>query len=403
MRRLAPTLLIAMLAIGCGENQRAAYLDTSGGTGGVGGSSSSSSAAGRANRGTPSMPLPFPLIDHSDTACEEISASRTTIYESNEPLTDLQRAGSHWVASSAVENGFVVFDDAGKQATHELVALGDLDRAQAIDSGVVVVALSASGLSAARFDLAGKIDGETTLVSDTTPYELAVGHSSDNVLTIWSTLTSVHARALTKHAKPVADAFELEAGITKDHFSAVIAPVAGSRFAVAWSARDAADGMFRTQIAIVDAQGVSDSVRILLSGALEQRAIALAPTSEGFVLLLEYGGAPLLMLLDPAGARRATDHRLLGAVQAFDLAVFNDQIVVAAGRSDHRDALRLFDHDAQPTSGWLCLNEASTEIAHAVSVYADDSGFAALYRAADGSEVLLKSRAAPSPQAAQSP
>ncbi len=70
--------------------------------------------------------------------------------------------------------------------------------------------------------------------------------------------------------------------------------------------------------------------------------------------------------------------------------MFGDEIMDSAVRDDHRDALRRLGPDGRPKSGWLCLGAPSTEVEHSVSVSADSLGFAAIHRAPDGSQVLVR-------------
>jgi hypothetical protein len=332
-------------------------------------------------------------VDEPSSACEGTIESELKVYGPNEvsPLGVLQPIADGWATSALVDNGVLMLDSDGTNPSKGFVALASLDRVVATDEGLLVASLSDEGIVTAHFDLEGHKKGKSTSLTDDTAYELGIGRSSEQALVVWSTLHTVFARAVASaDGAPVADAFSLESGIVKDDFSVAIGQSGPLEFVVVWSERDPDNRKYTTRLAFADAQGIIGEPRTLLSDWNEQRTLSLAPIGDDFALLVAYDAAPVVFLLDSDGAPKGSGRKLIGARQAFDLAVFGDELMVSAVRDDWRDALRLLSFDLRPKAGWLCLSEASTEVEHSVSVSADALGFAAIYRAPDGSEAFVR-------------
>ena len=405
MRYLHSISILGLLAsaVACGPEERPLAADWNGSAGAAGssaagaagssgsaGESGSAGAAGAAGGGDETTP---PIVDEPSTPCEGSVQSTQTIYAPGgvSPLGALQPIADGWTATAQIDNGFMLFDADGKNSTPQLTSFGTMDRVLSTGDGLLVASLVETGIDVASFDLDGVMQGSHTSLTSETAYELAIGRSADEALVVWSTLSSVRARALTLDGALLGEAFEIASGTPRDDFSAAMAPSkTPGELVVVWSDRGPVDRHYRTQLAFVDAQGVVGASRILLSSFEGQRVRGIAPIGDDFVVVVDYGAFPLMFLLDASGAPKGEGRRLLGAVQAFDLAVFGDEIMVSALRNDQRDALRRFDFDLRPTQGWICLGESSSEVEHVVSVSADSAGFAAIYRSPAGAQVLAR-------------
>lgn len=360
-----------------------AATSTGGSAGSGGGEAGSAGANGGENPA---------IVDEPTTACEGTVKSAHTVYPSGavSPIGSLAPIADGWVSAAVVDSGFMLFDTDGENPTPSFAALASLDRVAPTSDGLLVASISESGVQAARFDLEGNLAGAVASLSTETAYEIEIATVGEQGLVVWSTLSSVRARAIQSDASPVDAAFDLETGIVKDGFSAAIAARGPAGFVVVWSERDPEDRSFTTQLAFADAQGIAGEKRTLLADWNTQRTLALAPMGDEYALLVSHDEAPVVFVLDAQGIPKGSGLRLLGARQAFDLAVVGDEIMVSAVRDDHRDALRRLGPDARPKSGWLCLSDPSTEVEHTVSVSADALGFAAIHRSPGGAQILVR-------------
>jgi hypothetical protein len=219
-------------------------------------------------------------------------------------------------------------------------------------------------------------------------WSVEVGRANSHTLVVLETPGGPKACPVSASGTP-GTAFELEAGVDVDQFSAAVTADGSASFAIAWSDRRVADGRHRTLLALASAAGMTGAAVTVHAAQGTHRMVQIVPIQGGFALLEEVGGMPLVVFVDEEGAVTGPALRLLGTQGAWGIATRGDQLVVLAWRDDDREALRAFDFTGTPTGDWVCLNAPSTNYEHGASIDVEGDGYLVLYREADEAEKLV--------------
>lgn len=329
------------------------------------------------------------IEDIEVTGCGLLEAERVEVYGRKEmtALHRLQRAGDGWMAEAIWESGFVVFDDNGANASSELVTTGTLDRAFASGTSIWTATLDAEGVRARQYQFAGNPMGPLVHLSSDLADEVAIGASGEVALAVWSTAANVTARGITE--SNVGAPFELQAGVLSDGFHVVMADAGNGELAIAWSNRRVADSHHRVFFVRASSTGVLGPPRTLIDSLEPHEVVALEKGDDGYALLLQRAGKPLLMSLNSSGEPVGVTVRFLGMGRAHDLAIGTDGAMsLAASLDDGRDAILRLDSKGRVVGDVLCLEPMRSHGEHAVSVAASGNGYAVLYRSADDEELF---------------
>ena len=141
----------------------------------------------------------------------------------------------------------------------------------------------------------------------------------------------------------------------------------------------------------------------LFTGNVPRTVIGLARTPTGFALLVTVadGAYPyaMLVLTDAGGRKTSAGLKLAGTVAASGIAVKGSEIGVLAVRregdafeSKLTTEFRAFDLAGAPLGAWVCMEPARSIDSRSLGggLVAEDNGYAAIFRAADGSASLAR-------------
>ncbi len=346
-------------------------------------------AAPPTEAGSYEPPPSLEIEDIEITGCGLLEAERAEVYGRHRmtALHRLQRAGDGWMAEAIWESGFVVFDDAGANASPGLVTTGTLDRAFASGSSIWTATVDSQGVQARQYDFAGDPMGPLVHLSSDLADEVAIGASGEIALAVWSTARSIAARGITEST--LGAPYELQEGVLSDGSRIVMADAGNGELAIAWSNRRVADSHHRVFFVRASPSGVLGPPHTLIDALEPHEVVALEKGDDGYALLLQRGGKPLLMLLNSWGDPVGVTVRYLGMGRAHDVALGTDgEMALAASLEDGRDALLRLDSNGRVVGDVLCLEPMRSYGEHAVSVAATERGFAVLYRSADDEELL---------------
>lgn len=388
---------LILLGIGCsdpadgepeillGPSEGASRSD--GGAGGSVGSGRDSGGTVEPWKGEPAM------LDVPMTECAPlIFDSCQVVYPSGaiSALGRLQKLGSRWLAEGAWDSGFVVFDADGGQASEAFVRTGSLDRAAASSDDVHVASIDDGKLVHRRYDPSGNAFGTLVLLAEEAPDEIAIGRIGTGSLVVWSTPTHVVARGVTESG-PADEVFHLEADIWKDGFRAVVAAKDESEVAIAWSDRRVADSHHRVFFVRADAAGVRGLPRTLIDSLAAHRVVDLERTQGGYALVVAEGDRAIVVPLSEWGDQVGPSHRFLGVSRVYGLAVHaSGEMLLAALRSDGRDAVVRLDPAGAPRGKWMCLDPYPSDNEHSIGLAATDEGYAVLFRSPSEQELLYR-------------
>jgi len=303
-------------------------------------------------------------------------------------LGRLQRLGSRWLAEGVWDSGFVVFDADGGDASEGFVRTGSLDRAAASSDDFHVASIDDGKVVHRRYDTAGNALGVPVLLAEETPDEIALGRVGDGSLVVWSTPTHVVARGVTG-AGPADDVFHLETDVWKDGFRAALASRDESEIAIAWSDRRVADSHHRVFFVRADTAGARGLPRTLIDSLAPHRVVDLERTDAGYALVVAEGDRALVVPLSEWGDQVGPTYRFFGISRVYGLAVHaSGEMLLAALRSDGRDAVLRLDPNGAPRGKWMCLDPSPSDKEHSVGLASTDEGYAVLFRSPSEQELL---------------
>lgn len=384
LRRLrVAALAIAALFAGCGDDDNSA-APRDGGT---------------VDAGTDAQPLEdatsivreFEIVDDPDGPCTPPTASATTVYPASATspvVKDMSRVGARRVATTTVEDGFVLFDENGANASASRLSPAPIARAIGVGNEVAAFGL-ADSVTYHRYGADGAPIGSAVVVEGFVASTGAIGRLGDGALVVYSSIEQLRGRAMNADGTPKGEPFDLEPAAPKTLFRAAIAPVDGDAV-LAWSVRRDADFQFRTFTARVTPAGISGLARRIFRSTARHEVVGLARTLGGFLLLLDVDGTTVVAPLDGRGAIVGKAHRLGETTQPFGITAKDDRAAVVTLRKDGFIALRAVAADGTGSPSSTCFEPTTNAIERTAAIDADVDGYAVLFAATDGSQKLIK-------------
>jgi hypothetical protein len=313
----------------------------------------------------------------------------------------LRVAGDRRVAEIADGSGFVVFDGDGKNAKLVATTLLAGDTAT-LGGGIVIGGKSDARAAAAQLYAASGVaaGAPLTLASEEVVAGFALGADDEAALAVWASSTNVRARGVAGGAVAGDAGYDFAVAAMVHSPSIAVSSVKPGLFAVVFSGDDEGS---RHQTAFgrgTKTARVGDPSN-LFTGEVPRRVVGLARTPAGFALLVtvEDGANPyaMLVLTDAGGRRTSAGLKLAGTVAATGIAVNGSEIAVLAHRREGTAfeaktgvELRIFDLDGHPLAPWVCLEAPGSETDLGGGIVTTGAGYAALFRASDGSAALAR-------------
>lgn len=337
------------------------------------------------------------IVEEADSPCVKSTAESETIYDRDRtPIgyANLGRIGDRLFARGTNDEGFVLFDQNGDNASHHPFSFHLQAEFVPQNDGLVGVSFddSAEGrVVAQRFTSNGTAHGAAATLGTGHAYSIAVGSANDAVIGVWSTGSAVNARAIdaTWATSPT---MTLESDSPHDGFHAsVVGSVAGdgSDFLVLWSLRRAALAEWRVYAQLTNHNGPVGLPRKLFGATHPVALIKGVTVADGYAALFDFDGAPLVVGLDKLGRLASSAHRFSGAKNrfgsAFGIASHEGQLAITAVRTDASDAFRRLDRAGTALGPWVCLSDPDTSITHQSSIDCGDDGCSILYTGEGGS------------------
>ena len=347
------------------------------------------------------------LADVADTPCVPRGGSLAVVLAGGgdaspaAPLfRSLQRAGDRRLADTADGSGFVLFDADGSNAKRVTAAL-PAGGTTALGGQIVRGGKAAVDVAAAQsYDLTGIPAGNPVTLANEAVDGLAIGADDQSALVVWATKNAVRGRGVTKGAAAGDGGYDLALGAIVNAPSMAVSSVKSGLFAVVFSGDDTGS-RYQTAFGRGSATARIGDPSNLFTGAMPRSVVGLARTPAGFAVLVTVadGANPyaMLVLTDAGGHKTSAGLKLLGTREARGVAVNGSEIGVLAHRREgtafeSRSAVefRAFDVAGAPLGPWVCLEPPGDETELGGGIVADGTGYAAIFRAADGSASLAR-------------
>lgn len=339
-------------------------------------------------------PDPLEMVHEPDTPCSAVGGTVGVVFagDAGAPAFDrLGKVATRWFAGSRDEQGFVLFDPDGSNAT-ELRTLGAKSRAESSGTTLGVLGRSA-GLSYGMFDALGEpVGSPVTVTADPSASRQALARGGEGALLLWSTPTNLFSATVDAQGMVASLPSPFEAPSSKSSFVGAAA-YTGTSYAVAWSVLDEGK-TYRTSFALATADGVFGPAIKLHTSAARHTLVSMRRVPDGFAVLInltEPVVAPLLLVLDGTGKPVGPGRILDGASTAFDVAARTTELGVVALRNDHRVEFRPFAGSGSPLGPWVCLDAPGPEnLDYSAAIDSDEQGYAVLHRMADDGQALRR-------------
>jgi hypothetical protein len=335
-----------------------------------------------------------------DTACGDAGGVRATVYSSGAKagaFNALGTLGSRRVAQSSADQGFVLLDTAGTNASATPTALGtDVNRIATDGTTLGVAGVTLPQVLFQRYDAFGAAlgDGGAVVLASDQLQGIAVGQSAGTFLVTWATPNGVYARGIDAIGQPAGPAFALDSTGQANLTASIVADNGG--FAVLWAGYASQGGGIVVRTALSKASTTAMTSTHDISALNRARSvIQLVKTPTGYAAILdEPSFAPdpsriRLLLLDANGAPTIDPPILGGAVRSYGLAAQGAELGVLAQRADGTLAFRPFAANGAPLGSWQCIG-AAPQLTKIAALDVDGAGYAAIYGATDGTVMLAR-------------
>jgi hypothetical protein len=350
--------------------------------------------------------LGIPLVDVPDTPCGTRGGTPAVVVAADAGTTttfgSLHSTGARWLASSSDGASVLAINPDGTSAavsTSATVGGGAVNTigGQAFLAGgvnfasVVVQPIDTNGAAVgAPIDLAAE-----------DPEGMGVATNDTAMLVAWGTPTGIRARGFTPDGVAVGTApYDLAVTSRLDEPTIRLAYWDQGLFGGVFSGRDGSE--YLTAFGRGSTGGRTDDPHALFAGPVARRVAGLTKATGGYALLMSVddGSQPyaMLMLLDVGGRPRTSGLKLLGSVEAAAIAVNGDEVGVLAVKGTKSGSLELLQPVFRPFSAttgeplgpWVCLDTPGPQIELGGGLAPDGAGYAAVYKASDGSASFVR-------------
>ena len=344
------------------------------------------------------------LSDVADTPCSARGGSLSVVLAGSDAapgtgFRSLQKVGERRVADAIDGSGFVVFDADGKNATFIQTSLQGGGTTALAGQIVFGGGVGTDSASMQTFGTNGTASGAPVPLGLDPPAGLAVGADEQAALAVWATTNKFRARGFAGGAAAGDGVYDLALGASTKGPSVAVSSVKNGLFAVAFSGDDGSS--YQTAFGRGSASARIGDPSNLFTGEVPRTVVGLARTPSGFALLVTVadGANPyaMLVLLNVGGRPTSAGLKLLGTREAAAVAVNGSEIGVLAQRregtafeSKSAFEFRSFDLAGAPLGPWVCLEAPDTQRRLGGGLVADGAGYAAIFRAADGSTSLAR-------------
>lgn len=344
------------------------------------------------------------LADVADTPCAPRGGSITVVLPSGDAapapaLRSIQKIGDRRVADAVDGSGFALFDADGKNASFVNAPFVGVGTA-VLGAQVVFAGLTDGHAPAIQaYGPNGAAAGAPVVLGSDDREGLAIGADDQAALAVWTTPNAFRARGFADGAAAGDAGYDLAVGAKPHAPSFAVSSVKSGLFAVVFSGDDGSE--YQTAFGRGSATARIGDPSNLFSSAVPRTVVGLARTPTGFAVLVTIrdGANPyaMLVLTDAGGRRTSAGLKLVGTAAASAIAVNGSEIGVLAQRregdafqSKQAMAFRAFDLAGAPLGPWVCQEPPGDREVTGGGLLAETKGYAAIFRASDGSASLTR-------------
>jgi hypothetical protein len=346
------------------------------------------------------------LVDVPDTPCARSDAPLAIVLAGAPDAApvpsfrSLHAAGARLVADTSDRTGFAVFDPDGKNATLVTTSMFGVATTTLGDRILAAGNVDVGFAAVQAYDASGRAIDDAKAIAFEEADGLAVGVDDHAALVVWGSANAIRARGFAAAGAAGDGGYDLAVGASAKAPSIVVSSVQSGLYAVVFSGNDngtayqTAFGRGSTTARVGDPSN-------LFTGAAARTVVGLTRTPAGFAVLVTVDDAAepyaMLVLTDAGGHKTSAGLKLVGTVAATGVAVNGSEIGVLARRrvgtafeAQYATALRTFDLAGGPVGPWVCLDAAGGDRDPGGGLVADGTGYAALFRSADGNTSLAR-------------
>ena len=372
-------LLVSAGADGCSSEDRPPAAGSSSGgmidasvdhnAGGDGGSDTDATPAGD---GGSALPLgDLATVDEPDIPCVTSSGTRTQLFDKGDSgsggpaVSNVYVLGTRRLAAGPSLQGFITFDPTGATPSLFEASLGSTATLFASEGTTIGgVGVSNGKVDYQRYDAQGAPSGGLVSVASGITDGPSSGWSASGdggTLAVWLSGSTLFGAGVTAAGAAAGPPFTIDTGISSAH---VAITYSGGKYAIAYAFAAGTAAAARFVYASLTAK-MGAPVNLASADAIQP--VAIAPTSAGFLMVIDAGGDEHVYTvpLDTTGKVSGTAHRLLGgdlpwglAAHANDaaLVVLTNDTKVGMSEGPRAPQFRPLDITGKPTGPWVCLD-----------------------------------------------
>lgn len=408
-------LLVAVGANGCSSDAKPPAAGSSSGSPvdasfdrsvpGDGGGDTDATPAGD---GGSALPLgDLATVDEPDVPCVTSSGTKTQLFDKGDAggggpaVSHFYALGTRRLAAGPNLQGFITFDATGTTPNLFASSLGSTATLFTSEGTTIGgVGVSNGKVEYQRFDGQGAPSGGLLSLASSIPDGPADGWSASGdggTLAVWLSGSTLFAAGVTAGDASAGPPFTIDTGIASAH---VAITYSGGKYAIAYSF--AAGTSAAAKFVYASLTGTMGApVSLASADAIEP--VAIAPTSAGFIMVIDAGGDEHVYIvpLDTTGKVSGKAHRLLGGDLPWGLAAHaNDAALVVltndtkAGASEGPRApqFRPLDITGTPTGPWVCLDgRISAGQNQDMAILAEtDGSYSVVYKSVQDTTMLVR-------------
>jgi hypothetical protein len=408
-------LVVAVGANGCSSDDRPPAAGSSSGepidasfdrvVPGDGGGDTDATPAGD---GGSALPLgDLATVDEPDVPCVTSSGTKTQLFDKGDSggggpaVTHFYMLGSRRLAAGPNLQGFITFDATGTTPALVEQSLGSTSTLFTSEGTTIGgVGVSNGKVEYQRFDGQGAPSGGLVALANSIADGPAEGWGASGdggTLAVWLSGTTLFGAGVTAAGAAAGPPFTIDTGIASAH---VAITYANGKYAIAYAF--AAGTSAAAKFVYASLTGTTGAP-VSLASAEAIEPVAIAPTSAGFIMVIDAGGDEHVYIvpLDTTGKVSGTAHRLLGgdlpwglAAHANDaaLVVLTNDTKVGTSEGPRAPQFRPLDITGKPTGPWVCLDgRISAGQNQDMAILAEtDGSYSVVYKSVTDTTMLVR-------------
>lgn len=310
-------------------------------------------------------------VDEPDVPCVTTSGTKTQLFDKGDSgsggpaVTRFDVLGTRRLASGPNLQGFITFDATGTTPKLFDASLGSVATLFSSEGTTIGgFGVSQGKVEYQRYDEQGAPNGGLVSLASGITNGPASGWSASGgggSLAVWVSGSTLFAAGVTAAGVAAGPAFTVDTGIASAH---VAITYSGGKYAIAYAF--AAGTTASARFVYATPAGLMGSpVNLASADAIEP--VAIAPTSAGFLMVVDAGGDEHVYIvpLDKTGNVSGAAHRLLGGDLPWGLAAHADDAALVVLTNDVKmgptegpraPQFRPLDITGKPTGPWVCLD-----------------------------------------------